>query len=165
MQRGLARTLLDHNDILVGENNEDWGPSLFPFFNAKIKVSKGRMKKWLKANKKYPSSFKDIEVRLAVADRKANREWWTENLRKKHLSHISKLWMDLRREEQPWRQKSRVKWLKEGDKNSIILHFMANGRRRGNHISEISFDSTRVLDPTRVREGVLNFFKEHFSNV
>ncbi|KAK3194323.1 hypothetical protein Dsin_025633 [Dipteronia sinensis] len=51
------------------------------------------------------------------------------------------------------------------DKNSKFFHCVANGRRRSNHISEISFNGVKITDPPQVRNGVFLFFKDHFKNV
>ncbi|RVW51293.1 hypothetical protein CK203_075418 [Vitis vinifera] len=66
-------------------------------------------------------------------------DWWQECTVEGWEGHklMRKLKKDLRRreledlllkEEVHWRQKSRVKWIKEGDCNSKFFHRMANGR-------------------------------------
>ena len=43
----------------------------------------------------------------------------------------------LLKEEVHWRQKSRVKWIKEGDCNSKFFHRMTNGRRSRKFIKSL----------------------------
>ena len=64
-----------------------------------------------------------------------------------------------------WRQKSKVKWLNEGDRNSKFFHFLANGRRRSNYVGEIVIDGVRTTDPKMVKDGVRSLFKNQFQNV
>ncbi|KAK3206960.1 hypothetical protein Dsin_021006 [Dipteronia sinensis] len=71
----------------------------------------------------------------------------------------------IKSDEQMWRQKSRVKWLKEGDKNTKFFHCMANSRRRSNFIGDIMFEGVRVSEPSQVKCGIFNFFKSYFKNV
>ncbi|KAK3206771.1 hypothetical protein Dsin_020817 [Dipteronia sinensis] len=120
------------------------------------------MKNWLGANKKNSDACKFLEENLDTVDSKARIDGWSKSLRKERLSILTKLWMELRREEQLWRQKYRVKWLKEGYKNSKFFRCVANGTRRRNHVGEISFGGVKVSNPAQVRNGVLNFFKEQF---
>ena len=42
---------------------------------------------------------------------------------------------------------------------------LANGRNRGNCISDILFDGVKASGPNQVKEGVLKFFEGHFANV
>ncbi|KAK2656631.1 hypothetical protein Ddye_009683 [Dipteronia dyeriana] len=58
-----------------------------------------------------------------------------------------------------------VKWLKEGDNNSKFFHCIANNRRRNNYIGEIVIKGNRILDPSNVKNGIHDFFKNHFKNV
>ncbi|KAK2650617.1 hypothetical protein Ddye_018106 [Dipteronia dyeriana] len=188
VQVGISRSLSDHSAIMIGEKVEDWGPTPFRFFNdwleekdlmkvavkgwkgckvsgtksvslaAKLKGAKCCMKKWLISYKKVPSTCTDIEVCMAAVDSKANVIGWTESLRKERLVLLSKLWLEIRREEQLWRQKSRARWLKEGDRNSKFFHVMANGKKRRNRISVISFGGVKMSDPIQVKNGVVDFF-------
>ncbi|KAK3184318.1 hypothetical protein Dsin_031604 [Dipteronia sinensis] len=132
---------------------------------SKIKETKARLRNWITSNKKKDVFINKLEVNLAEIDSKAKIKGWYDNLRLAHLSLLSELWKSLRVEEQSWRQKSRVKRRKEGDKNSNFFHLIANDRRRRNFIDGISFNGVVLSDPSQVREEVLHFFKKHFENV
>ncbi|XP_071906154.1 uncharacterized protein [Coffea arabica] len=71
-----------------------------------------------------------------------------EELEKPHLANggnkstmaneLKKLLIDAyKKEEQFWHQKSRIKWLKEGDQNSAYFHACVATRRKKNRISKI----------------------------
>ena len=56
--------------------------------------------------------------------------------RKEELAKLKKnLEEAYRREEIYWSQKARVKWLKEGDKNSSYFHMSVAARRKKNNIT------------------------------
>ncbi|KAK2659184.1 hypothetical protein Ddye_005717 [Dipteronia dyeriana] len=120
-----------------------------------MKASKGRMKSWLVTNKKNVSYITKIEASLVSMDNRAAMSGWLEDLSKERLELLSKLWLNIRNDKKLWRQKSRVKWLKEGDKNSKFFHFVANGRRKSNRISDILIDGVKVSEPVQVKCGVL----------
>ncbi|KAK3199607.1 hypothetical protein Dsin_023022 [Dipteronia sinensis] len=90
---------------------------------------------------------------------------WSDNLRNKRLKLLAELWKGLRSKEQLWRQKLRISWLKEGDKNTKFFHLAANGRKRGNFISNLVSDGILCSEPSLVRKGVFDFFSYHYKNV
>lgn len=49
----------------------------------------------------------------------------------------SELWALYRREEREWLQKSKVKWVNDGDYNTKYFHIMAAARGRINNIVKI----------------------------
>ncbi|KAK3221054.1 hypothetical protein Dsin_015024 [Dipteronia sinensis] len=156
-QKGVCRSLSDHNAIGIREPKVDWGPSLFRFLNcwmenkelmaeaiagwenckvggcrisvlkAKVKAVKVMIKNWLVKNNKRNQTIEQIEKQLAAIDRRAEKEGWSDKLRKSRVTIVLELWRSIRREEQSWRQKSRV-WLKEGDRNTRFFHLMAKRR-------------------------------------
>ncbi|KAK3198237.1 hypothetical protein Dsin_021652 [Dipteronia sinensis] len=72
---------------------------------------------------------------------------------------------DLWVKEQKLRQKSIVRWLLNGDKNSRFLFTIFHSNRRTNHISEMVFEGVTCSGPHLIKSGILVFFKDHFKNV
>jgi hypothetical protein len=67
-------------------------------------------------------------------------------------------------EEITWRQKSRVKWLREGDKNTRFFHRVVNSNRRINSIDRLSLDGILTIDQTAIGEGLVKFYSNLFSD-
>jgi hypothetical protein len=67
----------------------------------------------------------------------------------------------LKKEEETWRQKSRVTWLNSGDKNTKFFHAYANFRKQTNTIWEIRKEDGSVATKKKYleKEGVSYFEK------
>ncbi|RVW80650.1 hypothetical protein CK203_044356 [Vitis vinifera] len=67
-------------------------------------------------------------------------------------------------EEVQWRQKSRVKWIKEGDCNSKFFHRVATGRRSRKFIKSLIFERGETLNNIEIiSEEIVNFFGNLYS--
>jgi len=72
----------------------------------------------------------------------------------------SQLWLWLTRKERYWKQLSRCKLLKEGDKNTKFLHTMATIRRRKQMIATIKSEDTVFTEPAQIRKAIVQHFKQ-----
>ncbi|MCI05525.1 transposon TX1 putative protein, partial [Trifolium medium] len=59
-------------------------------------------------------------------------------------------------------QRSRSRWLKEGDSNSHFFHACMKGRRSRNLISVLQVDGGWIEKPEEIRNWNVEFFKSHF---
>ncbi|KAK3211656.1 hypothetical protein Dsin_016362 [Dipteronia sinensis] len=114
---------------------------------AKANTAKVKMKKWIAAGSKAGSSTKALESKLAELEDISKRDIWTQTIRDEQLQVISDLWKALRLEEYEWKQKSHIKWLMEGDKNTCFLHNVSNKSHLLNSkISSIHLKKLSTLD-------------------
>ncbi|KAK3182817.1 hypothetical protein Dsin_030103 [Dipteronia sinensis] len=127
--------------------------------SAKLKFTRKVIKRCVLAKKNVQSLVVVCEKRLRDLDSRVACEGWSKSLRAERVSTLSKLWKGYRKVEQMWRQKSRVKWLKEGDRNSMFFHVLANGRRRSNHNGEIFVDGNRITNPSLFADDMILFLK------
>ena len=73
------------------------------------------------------------------------------------------LWNAANAYESMLRQKAKVKWLKEGDRNSAYFHKLINYRRRHNGIQGLIIDGVWVHDPNSIKSAALTHFKDRFA--
>jgi hypothetical protein len=61
-------------------------------------------------------------------------------------------------------QRSRIKWLKEGDSNSRFFHNCIKARKRRNSVFVLNTSEGRVEGPVNIRREVVSYFTNHFEN-
>ena len=70
------------------------------------------------------------------------------------------------REEIHWRQKAKVKWVKDGDCNSKFFHKVTNDRRNRNFIKFLENERGLVLDNFEsISEEIFLYFKKLYSSL
>ena len=76
------------------------------------------------------------------------------------ISVAKQLREDLRQEEIWLKQRSRVSWLREGDRNTGYFQAQAAQRKRINRITSLEADDGRVCtDPAEVKTVILGFYQ------
>ena len=81
------------------------------------------------------------------------------SLKRKELKEV------LVKEEVFWRQRSRIKWFKEGNSNSIFVHRVANGKRKKKIIKSLmSEEEESISNIDDISLEVLNFFGKLYTN-
>ena len=69
------------------------------------------------------------------------------------------------REKIHWRQKVKVKWVKDGDYNSKFFHKVANGKRNRNFIKFLENERGLMLDNSEsITKEILLYFKKLYSS-
>jgi hypothetical protein len=66
-------------------------------------------------------------------------------------------------EEISWRQKSKVLWLKAGDKCTKFFHQIASSNRRSNSIESLSVNGSVTFDHQAIRDHIVQFYESFFS--
>ncbi|WCJ40290.1 DNAse I-like superfamily protein [Euphorbia peplus] len=78
---------------------------------------------------------------------------------------LQELESTLKQEEDLWQQKSRSKWIHEGDRNTAYFHNSTIARRRKNFISGLKIEGdTWCVNDIEIREAAVDFYKNLFSD-
>lgn len=130
----------------------------------KFKELKLKIKGWSGHSRtRGEENIKSLEEELQVIMERLELDGDSEELKIKRCQIISGLWDGYKAEESKWLQKSRVRWFKEGDKNTSFFHFTSKMRRAKNSISRLRVADQWEEDPSRIKEAIRNHFKSFFT--
>ena len=130
----------------------------------KLKALKADLKQWNSQEfgnvmVKLQGVLHEIQRLEAIAENRALSEE-----EKTEKSNFSIEWEKLSlMEEISWRQKSRVTWLKEGDKNTKYFHSVANSHRRNNSIRQISIDGELSSNQADIKAHICSFYRNLYT--
>jgi len=100
---------------------------------------------------------------LCTLDRLEEQQGLSSEEKERKCVVIRDLENSILQEEISWRQKSRVLWLKEGDKCTKFFHRIANSNRRSNSIESLSINGSVSSDQQVIREHVAQFYESLFT--
>jgi hypothetical protein len=132
-------------------------------FARKIKVLKMDLKKW---NEEVFGNIDCNKNKLLYDLRELDG---IEEVRALDSEELAKKWQVSREledvllmEEISWRQKSRILWLKEGDKCSKFFHSMANSHRRYNSIDYLMIEGNLSNNQVEISEHIVKYYQKLF---
>eukprot|EP00253_Pinus_taeda_P011292 PITA_11292 len=128
-------------------------------FQLKLKELKGRIKKWNK--EEFGNILEEkqkLEGEMESLQHKIITEGRTEESIREEGIILGKLEERRKQEEVLWRQKSRIKWLREGERNTKFFHqAMIQHRQRNRILSIKDQNGERVVE----QEGIEKVLVEH----
>ena len=97
----------------------------------------------------------NLEEEISTLDEDTRRK---RNEAKEEFERLSLL------QEISWRQKARVRNLREGDRNTAYFHRVANARKRRNSLSHLLVDGVRVETKEGMCEAVVDFYDKLYDS-
>eukprot|EP00253_Pinus_taeda_P017254 PITA_17254 len=130
-------------------------------FQLKLKELKGRIKKWNK--EEFGNIMEDkqkLEKEMESLQQKMIMEGKTKESISKEGVIIGKLKERRKQEEVLWRQKSRIKWLREGERNTKFFHqAMIKHRQRSRILSIKDKNGNRVVEQVEIEQVLIDHHK------
>ena len=183
------RMFSDHFPIILSTAQLKWGPTPFralecwleepsflKTFNAewlqlsefplekKLKLIKRPLKEW---NRKIFGHIEGHISKFRQALLKLEEEAQRRPLGLDEWSRMdalrSQLWLWMNRQERYWRQLSRCKIIREGDRNTKYFHLKATMRRQRNCIDKLMINGEEVTDVNEIKREIIGYFKDLYS--
>lgn len=146
------------------EGTPTHGTAMF-IFTKRLQHVKFRLKRWNK------QCFGNLQAQKLVAQSKLDSI--TRQIRDQGLTSDLSIAESLAlkgleewelREEIFWKQKSRIDWLQEGDRNTAFFHNSVKAWRQGNSISSlVSQDGAQLSSSADISREAVNYFSNLFS--
>jgi len=130
----------------------------------KLKALKGPLKKWNKEGFEHIDlRIKSYQEEISKLDLKAQTQALQESdwLRRDALQIQLELWLN--RKERFWKQVSRCKLLKEGDRNTKYFHVLASARRQRKFITKLLVEGNEVSEAPAIKKIIIAHFKQLYS--
>lgn len=131
-------------------------------FQQKLKHLKGKIKKW--NHNTFGNIFKaqaSLNLGMKTIQQKFITEGCSEELTKQEQIIESQILERAKQEETLWRQKSRIKWLKDGENNTKLFHKTIVQCRMSNNITHINNEQgNRIETHKGMEEEFLRYFKK-----
>jgi exonuclease III len=132
----------------------------------KLKLLKGTIRQWNKdVYGKVDHKIEMITEEIETLELKCEFDGLEEAdllLRKEKFDN---LWMLLKSKDCMEFQKSRSRWLREGDANSRFFHACVKSRKRSNSIVALKKGRSWLSHPVEVKAEVVDYFQNHFQEV
>ncbi|WMV17703.1 hypothetical protein MTR67_011088 [Solanum verrucosum] len=126
----------------------------------KLKLLKKELMRWSRSNEgdwkhKKEMILQQLKSREAIQE---NRSLTDDELVQK--THLAMEFEEIAKEEEiAWRQRSRVQWLKNGDKNTRFFYRMANAHKRYNSIDALEVEGQSINEMPAVKNAIQRFYQ------
>ena len=180
------RMFSDHFPLIWSTSQQKWGPSPFrsldcwldePSFlrifksnwtqlsgfplHKKLKLIKGPIREWNKNNFGHiESKISSYQIALSTLEKEAQSRVLEDHEWIRMDALRSQLWLWMARKMRYWRQLSRSKIIKEGDRNTKFFHLKASMRRQRNMIDKIQYEGKESSDIGEIRKLIIAYFKD-----
>ncbi|KAE8733708.1 Cyclin/Brf1-like TBP-binding protein, putative isoform 2 [Hibiscus syriacus] len=132
-----------------------------------LKNTKIAIKNWVGRRDKFPGDLiSDLELKIQKLEVDAHHGLLGSNSKTEHELRVlrSELWRLYKIEEQIWFQKSRSKWVEDGDRNTRYFHTCASIRRKRNALNALLVNGSFVHDPNVIKSTVREYFFKAFND-
>ncbi|KAG5590941.1 hypothetical protein H5410_041455 [Solanum commersonii] len=130
----------------------------------KLKALKHKLKEWSKEESgNLGLQRKKLLEQLAEMDMERENRVLTEEEITKKAAVLLEYEDLIKKEEIAWRQRSRILWLKEGDKNTKFFHKMANSHRRYNNIDQLMIQGEVTHEPAQIEGEIITYYKKLYT--
>ncbi|KAH1232791.1 hypothetical protein GmHk_09G025366 [Glycine max] len=175
LQHVIQRDFSDHCPIILKTYMVDWGPKPFRVMDWWLKHkeyqrlvkevwSRDQQVGWGKENGNINAKMiQNLQQKLNEVENLASDRIMSDDEVKAKKSLHQDLWDASNAYKSQLKQKSRAKWLKEGDCNTTYFHKVINFRRNYNALQGILIDGVWVQQPNLVKNEAVNFFLNRFS--
>ncbi|CAJ2673212.1 unnamed protein product [Trifolium pratense] len=187
------RDISDHCPIWLSCSNLNWGPKPFKFNNCwlqhpdffefvkqtwenmdiqgkkafVLKEKLRKMKDNLKVWNREVFGILDLNIDKTVKELNEVEEVLANGLNDPITTNpselVTKFWEQLHFKENLIHQKSRTKWIQEGDSNTRYFHACIKGRRRRNQIVFLKKGNSLIQGVAEIKEEVKDHFSRHFT--
>ncbi|XP_031501677.1 uncharacterized protein LOC116265264 [Nymphaea colorata] len=159
-------TASDHSVLLYQSkdiNDDTWGQKPFRFFKPWLMDKEGKvvmLQAWRGLARGCPMMRLNITtLQSRLEECREHMEQGVEGAIDEEHRVRKQLSQALLMEEVMWKQRSRIRWLAEGDKNTSFFHEMAKSRQAKLKIRSIEYDGTEYVQSRQILEVCTTYFR------